>query len=406
MILWKIIFIIFLFVRISNADYPAAKRNQDLCKETENQPYRLIPKNEFFCATADGNVFIRAIGAEDFYHGLGHWTQVRTEITPNPHTKINTRSIFYSGSSSQGYAQPTGFYTLFSVSTILPEKILGATFSARVIDLDRQTYGAGLFVDQKESIGGIFKLDYNTSQFMIRHDSTGLFLMNDDVWNLETRFFDKTVGLGTVIFNTGGQGGATYVRKPYHYLFAAIEYQNWDLQTEVGERNKQFAGMISAKNKFSSGRFSLTSKLQARRYSAGFGTEITGLIENQYVSYDQYDKPFVTPMTILRESDDISVYSVHFATTYEFNSVHQVQLNNEFAQYDYKILRDKILNFYRLEYIYSPIENRKESIAFFVSNKVLSQSQSYFRPPTGVAVGQDPLFRELNFLGIEGNFSF
>jgi hypothetical protein len=197
----------------AGANYPSAKLNQNVCNEIRQQPDRLIPQNSFFCVAVDGNTFLRALGTEDFYHGFGHWTQVRTEVSPNNFFKINMRSVFYSGSSSEGYANPGGYYNLFSFKGTLPEPLFGGTLSIRIVDLDRQTVGAGLFVQDKESVGGILLWDFDSYDLRILKESTGLFFLGDDIWNLQTRLLNKLVGFGTLQFHASEQSGLDHNRK-------------------------------------------------------------------------------------------------------------------------------------------------------------------------------------------------
>lgn len=94
---------------------------------------------DWFTAAVDGHAYMRLLGGQDFYHGFGYWVQGRTEFRPREKVHINIRSIFYSGSISGGYTEPTGQYHLFGFYVLWTDLIAGGTLEGRVIDIERQT---------------------------------------------------------------------------------------------------------------------------------------------------------------------------------------------------------------------------------------------------------------------------
>lgn len=395
----------FFITTISKADYPSAKLNQNVCNEIQDQTDRLVPKSDFFCLAVDGGAFERALGVEDFYHGFGHWTQVRTELSPNKFLKINMRSIFYSGSSSEGYANPSGQYNLVSFKAIFPETVAGGVLSARIIDLDRQTVGAGLFVQDKESIGGLLTLDYEKYDVSIFHDSTGMFFLGDDIWNLQARFLNKNFGVGTFYFTASEQqSGLEQNRKPYHYIFSSTQINQWALKSEIGSRNDKWAGLLGLAFKDIISNFNLEASIELRSYDNGFADEISGKIEHQYVSYDQYDKVFTNSMNAFVKDDNLIIYSGLLNLKYRWSHHHRVGLFNELVRFAYREISQDNYYFYRAEYNYVPLIDREDSVTIFISNKVLTTS--YSRPPTQRADYLYPLFKQFPFFGLEGNFRF
>ncbi len=399
-------FIILAF-NVARADYPAAKLNQHVCEEVKDQKDRLIPRKEWICASVDGQAYARTEGSRNFYHGVGHWTQVRTEVSWDKNVALNFRTIVFAGSSSNGYAEPTGNYTLASFKFTFPQKILGGTASIRAGDLDRQTVGAGLFIQERESNGGIVVWDFESAQFMFRQESTGYFMKDDDVSNPELSFFNKKVGVGSVIFYPPQDKLIMdHTRDPYHYLFTSFSLNEFDIGSEVGTRNGTVAAMGKVQKELYALGMTFQTGLQARMYKDGFAKDIERQIENQYVSYDQLNKAYTNTMSIFAYDDNVNVYAANFNILYEWSHTHRGGLYNEFASFAYKDIEQQVKNFYRLEYDYYPFSAREDHFAFFISNKILRQSQSYAKPPSQRATGSVPLFKKYDAAGIEARFRF
>lgn len=398
-----LLLVILLFTVNARADYPSAELNQHLCEEIDGEPWRLIPSTSWFCAAVDGQAFYRNLGTADFYHGAAHWTQLRTQISPAQDLyALNIRSIFYSGSSSNGYAEPTGNYHLFSFRGTWPEKILGAKWVTRVIDLDRQTVGAGLFVQEQESNGLISVLDWDSWQLMLRIESTGWFVIDDDVWNPEISFWEKRLGVGYLHFREVDDFGVR--RDPYMYSYLDLVVNDWNLRAEGGYRNNTVAGLLGIGTYKYFGQLQIQALVEARTYGEGFAENIERQIEHQYISYDQYDKRFSNTMNIFVLDDNLDVYSSILNFKFALNHFHRFGFLNEVAHFAYKSLDPFTRYFYRAEYGYCPVTGREDCLYLFGSNKVLTQS--YYRPPQFLSVENEFLFRERPYVGIEGHFSF
>ena len=140
-------------------------------------------------------------------------------------------------------------------------------------------------------------------------------------------------------------------------------------------------------------------------FQDGVGEEFVGLIDNMYTSYDQYDKRYTNTSNVFVNDDKGMIYSVVADFDYELNKDWSLQSKNEFGTFDYKDYANKDFYFYRFGVTYFPMIDRQESITFFTSNKVLTDSFS--RPPSEHTVGMNlPLFRQCHFVGAEANFRF
>ena len=137
--------------------YPSALPNSNLKQELEVDSDRVLTKSNHVLFAVDGSAYQRFLGTKDFYHGTGYWLQFRTEVSPHELYKVNIRTIFYSGNSSSGYAAPIGFYNLLGLEGSWPSKINGGVLSGRVLDIERQTVGRGLLIQDREFFGGSLK---------------------------------------------------------------------------------------------------------------------------------------------------------------------------------------------------------------------------------------------------------
>lgn len=398
----KFLILSFLFSVSVYADYPSARLNQNLCEEISGQKYRFIPKSDWFCGAVDGQAYGRTVGNKDYYHGVGHWTQVRTEFHWEESVAINFRSIVYSATSSNGYASSNEDFHLASFRFTYPEKLLGAFVSLRIVDLDRQTIGEGLFIEARESNGGLMVWDWNDVQFRWLQESTGFLVGDDDASNPEINFWGKRLGVGSVWFYKELEFRDR--RKPYFYAYANVPVESWGFSAEAGGRNNVLAYMGKIRHELLAGGFSLQTILQGRYYPENFAQGFTGEIEQQYVSYDQYNKDYTNSINVFANDDHAVVSSLIFNLRYEFSHAHRVGLLNEIGQFDFRDREDDRFYFGRVEYNHYPFPLREDSFSFFVTNKLMQDT--YEAPPYFESLSSRPLFRTYFYAGIEGNFQF
>lgn len=398
----KILLFVLLLSFHAQADYPSARLNQNVCEEISGQQYRLLPRKEWFCGAVDGQAYGRTVGKKDYYHGVGHWTQIRTEFHWEDSVAINFRSIVYSATSSSGYASSNEDYHLGSFRFTYPEKLLGAFVSLRIVDLDRQSVGEGLFIEARESNGGLMLWDWDNVQFRWLQESTGFLVGDDDVSNPEINFWGRRLGFGTVWFYK--EQPFQDKRKPYFYTYTNIPYENWNFSAEAGARNKTIAYMGKVSHQLLAGGFSLESILQGRYYPNGFAQGFAGQIEQQYTSYDQYNKYYTNSINVFARADHAMVSSLVLNLRYEFSHAHRMGLLNEAGMFDYTGREDDRFYFARLEYNHYPFPLREDNFSLFVTNKLLRDS--YNAPPYFESLSSRPLFRTYIYAGIEGNFQF
>lgn len=394
--------------KIGWAEYPYARQNHNLSDQVKNDSDRFLPSFERANFAVDGDTWLRALGRQDFYHGVGYWMQMRTEIRPNPFFIINSRTIFYSGSSSEGYANPFGFYTLVGITGVWPEPILGSRIEVRIVDIERQNVGAGLLVQDREMNGGVVRISNEYYSLRLLGDSTGALLSGDDMANAELSLFSGWLGGGAAYWTAGkDQSNLPKNRDPYFYVTSSHHFFDDRLSyaVEIGQRNSQSAGLVNLAYTDEIGGLKLRSKVEYRVYNAGFGKDFVGRIQNQYVSYDQYDKPYTNAMSVMTKSDNDNVYALHLDIHYKFSPRWKAEALNEVGRFDYKDqLRDDVYYFYRAGLSHCPLSEREDCVTLFVSDKVLNES--YSRPPRDVSATNAALFKKVNYVGLEGRFRF
>jgi hypothetical protein len=391
-------------------DYPGALPNHDLGKEIEYENDRLIPKVSWFSAAADAQVYFRQLAKDDFYHGAGYWVQARTEFRPSDLFQLNVRSIFYSGSISSGYTVPTGQYNLFGFSGTLPELVFGGKLQVRAIDLERQTVGQGLIIEEKETAGVAFTWTRDNIFLKVMKDGTGGLVYGDDLTDIEGKFYNGLIGLGTLMWTAPEQSGLAENRKPAYFVNSThslfeLGKSNMDYVAEVGWRYSKMGALFGLTTEGSLDRLRYKSRLQYRSYSDKFGKDFVGEIDNMYISYDQYNKRYTNAGNIFTKDDNVRAYSLVADLEYDLTRQITLQSKNEIGKFNYAQTADQNFYFYRLGVTYYPIPNRRESVTFFASNKVLTDSNR--RPPSDYSLDKNlPLFHQVAFIGAEADFRF
>jgi len=393
-----------LILPLAKAQYPSAKVNSNIREEVADQPDRLIPVTEHFALAIDGDAFFRGLGRDDYYHGLGYWLQARSEARVIDQFRLNMRSIFFAGSSSYGYARPSGYYQLLGLTAEFPGSILGGTLWMRALDLDRQTAGAGLVIQDKEFNGALLRWTLNDHTFIIRADSTGIFRAADDTYNPEILFFSGLIGAGGIIWPSGiGEDHLSKMRDPHLYLFSRQDYDCFSYALEYGTRGSGDAEMIMLGAKKSLGDFTGELNVEGRHYSKAFGSTFAGRVHSQYISYDQYDKDYTNLSNIWVRDESVNVFAAHLNLWWKLSHRWRVHSLNESGQFNYQDSGTSAYYYFRQGVeICSGNYNRDDCVSLFFSNKVLANSNAV--PPQTTVLQNDPLFKTIPFVGIEGRF--
>ncbi len=395
----------FFFTEKSHGQYPSAKLNANLREELESDPNRLIPLTEHFAFAVDGDAYFRDTAGVDFYHGFGYWLQARSEARISEWFKGNLRSIFYAGSVNGGYAEPSGSYHLFAFTFEPPEEVFGAKLFLRAGDLDRQTVGEGLFVQNKEMNGAYLRWSTEREGLLFRADGTGVLKAQGDTFNVESWLFNGLAGLGVVFWSHEiGFDNSPGTRGPYWYLFSRARFDWFSYGAEYGSRDGISAALLALKAEKEIGPWKADVKIEGRRYNSGIGGSFTRFIEQQYVSYDQLDKSYTDALNVFVVDDDADVGAVHFNLFWRISPRWRLSSLNETGQFAYRSFGRIEYYFFRHGIDFCPAQEREDCLGAFFSNKILADS--FARPPAQTSRSKEPLFQSFPFFGIEGRFKF
>jgi hypothetical protein len=395
----------FCIYSFAQAQYPGALNNHNLAEEISDQEDRIVPKAEWATFAVDGQAYLRALESRDFYHALGYWIQARTEVRPSQFFTLNVRSIFYSGSVSGGYTEPTGTYHLVGLTGIWPKPVLGGTLMGRAVDLERQTIGYGLMIEEKEMAGLLVRWTRDSHSLKIIYNGTGGLTYTDDLANAQLDIFNGYIGAGVIAWTAGKESDLDKNRASLYYLTSGHDYENGlGYFIELGEREKKYAGLAGVKAKGQWAGLTYDSRLQARHYDQDFAKTFKRQIENVYISYDQYNKRYTNAANVFVVDDNVNIYSAIVDLNYAIDEAWSVQTLNEAGSFVFRNTKKQNFYYYRVAVKYKPLEGRQETITVFVSNKVLNDS--YSRPPNDISLKNLSLFHQINFIGAEAAFRF
>lgn len=391
-------FLLFLLIAVAlssaRADYPAARLNRDLKEQLEPDPNRLIPSSEHFSFAVDGTTAFRHLETDDYFHGVHYWLQVRSEARASPYLKVNLRSIFYAGSASYGYAAPGGSYHLFALTGILPEPFAGGRLFLRILDLDRQTSGRGLVIQQEEFNGAWIDWQRDHTRFSLRADGTGIYTDQDDLLMTELTFWDGRLGFGAVTW---------FSADSYFSVFSSVAPSAATLlEAEAGIRSGSFAGLLAANAETDLGLLSVQGRVEGRIYQEGFAPDFAGRAQQLYISYDQLDKPFTNFTNLLPYDDDARVGAFHLNLRWNRHGRWRAEALNEAGAFFLGTGGTVAYNYHRLGLSWCPVQGRDDCITLFGSNKILTDNSML--PPSMTSTDNLPLFREREYYGVEGTF--
>lgn len=386
----------FLALSSAFAQYPAAKLNRNLKEEVDADRNRLIKNSEYFSFAVDGTTSFRHLEDVDYFHGVNYWLQLRTEARPSSLFKLNLRSIFYAGSISYGYREPAANYHLLGISGVFPEKIFDGELSMRILDLDRQTTGRGLLIQDEEFNGVDLKWKRGSALFQIRGDGTGVYRPDDDTLNTEFSLFAGGIGMGTLLW-------AKY--SDYHYVFSTQPlWVGGSYDLEMGTRGGTYAVLGAINHNNETDMLRARQRIEARSYGPGFGVEFSRNASQLYISYDQLDKSFTNITNLWSYGDSANVAAAHVDLIWNPKGTWRVESQNEVGKFFLRSDRDFGYYFFRHGVQFCPLRERDDCLDFFYSNKIITEN---FVLSGGMQVDYGiPLFTQYHYFGIEGNFRF
>ncbi len=367
----------FLLVSSANA-YLQYAPNDHVAEEVSEHPFRILPHSDHYAFAIDSDFFKPIFtGGDnsnyyryDYYHGNGYWMSIRAEFKPVSKATINLKLNLTHGSSSNG---PTYLAEVIPMAGFTyEESLLGFDITTRLSDIGRQTVGIGLFIEDKETDGGyiMFKRDEFVGKVMV--DGTGSYRLDGGVIATDVSFWKGLVG------------GVLFVQEtetPFHppalmaTLYSKHEWPSGiGYGAEMGIDINSWAGMAFVKYEDTWNHFHFWLKPQARYYGPRILGDLPGKVSQNYISYDQNDKPFTNIMDIFPFGDNVVTLSSQLNAEYVFNSFYRIYAETEAVNYQYKG-KGKIQElFYRSGIKFFPFKSREDNFGFLVGNKYLIAS--------------------------------
>ncbi len=383
-------------LRASTLPYFTHTRNEGLAEQLANQPWRVLPKTERYAFAVDTYLFKPWGHEEYYYHGNGYWVNGWIEAKPTDDLALNMKLSAYNGASSYGYGRTDFFQPFFGV-TWAPKFLPEAWFlNFRYFDLDRQTLGAGLLLEDKEMNGLAFALGRADWRFKGIIDGTGGFYSFGDLYHSQLDWRQGLVGASLTFINyqtpllVNDFGNTQKVNEYGHLtwtLFSRAELgAGFSSDLEVGLRNQAWGGLVGLKWKVptTQSKFRGFWHVQARHYGEGFADQIEGYVQQDYVTPEIEDKAYVEGRNLLARGDDVMVYATRLELEWRLRPWLPIASSNEVYYTDYAGLSG-VGYLHKQSVGICPYPDRpKDCVQMFVANKMVNA-----RAPRG---GEQPTY--------------
>ncbi|MBS1959593.1 MAG: hypothetical protein JST80_08995 [Bdellovibrionales bacterium] len=359
--------------------------NQNLAEEVRDNPYRILPRNSHYSLALDADFFKPTfVGGDnflyykwDFYHGNGYWLTARAEFKPVEKLSINLKTLITQGTSSNGPVYNAMFVPLLALT--YREELAGFDWETRLSDIGRLTVGTGLFIEQKDTMGGYIMARRGGFAAALMVDGTGSWRLDGGVAALDFSFWDGIVGATAYIQETAA------AIQPPEFTWSIYSKRKidkyWTYGVEAAANQNTWAGMsfVSYDNWLGDPReagFHYLLKPQIRYYGPHIMGDLAGNVQHNYVSYEQNDKPFTNFMDIMSYGDDVIASAAQVNLEYVFNIFYRVYAETEFVHYNYRKEPDVQMMFFRTGFKFFPFKERQDNFGFMIGNKYLISSSS------------------------------
>ena len=389
--------------------------NAQLIEEVTNEPYRILPRNPHYTFAVDADFFKPAFLPcldfsycyADYYHGNGYWLTARAEFKPVPNITLNVKTVFTHGNSSGGLGRFALIYPLVGVT--LEKDIFGLHWETRLSEIGRQTIGAGLFIEQKETEGGYFLISRDFVKYKLMVDGTGSYNINGGVIAMELSLWNGLLGITSMFnevdpaFNPPMYIGTLYSKSDPE--------EGFGYGVEVGGDELNWAGMAYFQYRQKWDKLQIWVKPQFRHYGSHVVGQVAKNVTSTYMSYDQNDKPYTNFQDIFAMGDSVNTYSTQLNADYRVSPFYGLFAETEGFDFDY--LDDHAFKsfFYRAGVKFYPIPNRNEEVGVQIGNKYLIASKSVgggrgYSLPTDIDAENKPLFIRQLYLMIDFSTRF
>lgn len=378
------------------AEHPRTRlRNETLRDQITDQEPRALPCTELYCFAIDGHFFYRTIPQPReflYYHG-GYWVDSYIELNPSDEFSLNSRLAVLHPAASYGVVSTAEILPFIAVTwkENLNRYHLGdVDAQIRWLDLDRQTLGAGLTLEDKDMAGLLIELEGQQTRLRFVLDGTGGYMVEKDLWYGQFDLWNERLGIYTFSLNS--------IDTPHAFgLFSKFPLSTvLSLDSEMAVRRNVWGALLRLKANSSWKRLIFESSLQVRSYGVGFSEDITGQIDHDYIPIDYENRSFMISENIFSLGDGALAMGARLKLVYQFSSLWGIHLDLEPVHFDFKNKLDVTEVFYRSAVSFCPSVYGCGSL--FVSNRALSSARD--------VVKNRPLLSAARHYGLDAHFSF
>ncbi len=389
--------LLLLFVTVSASagiDPVKRLRNADLVPQMENQKFRVLPQLPNLSLASDTHFLYRVTHGDFPYYHAGYWMDNFVELRAVKKLAINSRLTFYNPAMSYGVV--SHFFFLPLVSFDWKDNLLDYgggdwKIDLRLMDLDRQTLGAGLTLADKEMSGVHIQVTHDDFRIRYLQDGTGGYDISGDVNYLSLDYKKELIGAYAFQYHFGRAG--------FLGLYSKAAVLPWlETHVELAERHGGIAGLAAVRVKGDFGESAqVTADLQFRKYGNHFADDIKGRIEHDYLSPEQEDKPMMDSMNIFVHDDDVYAPGLRLGGVFKVWKALTLTMDHEVAIFHYK--NAGVQQHYFFKYALSACSSEQGffCVEFVASNKYTSA----FRRADYNDMDNKFTFGKKEFLGLE-----
>jgi hypothetical protein len=408
--------------------------NEDLRDQVAADDARILPRGESYTLALDSHFFYRSYrfsASPALYHG-GFWIAPFLEYRPTASVAFNFKVPVFNPAYSYGVVSTTRVHPFvgftwsrrYPVERIeaLPEwnarRFLDWDLKLRLFDLDRQTLGAGLTLEEKEMSGLEFLARKDIYRFRFIQDGTGGYTIAGDLQYAQLDVLDDLLGVSVMHTHVAGTAIPTLYSAHQlwqHYLYRA-EFSS------VGASRAWMVGLQYRRRwalPFAGLAFRL--KGQHRDYGEGWANHLfngiesaafsfggtpssptTATVEPDYLSVEQEDKPFTNSQNVFVGGLAAHVDSLELELQLEPWDGWVFFSQNEVSRFEYSGAASRNDYFYRQGLRLYVNDNGNEAIEFVYSNKSID-AQDMPDASDGFTRTE---FRDAPFYGVDGRLRF
>jgi hypothetical protein len=353
--------------------------NEFLFEQVRREPYRILPRSEKFVFALDADFFKPIfLGANDFslykfdfYHGNGYWLSFRSEFRPVDDLSVNVKFDFTQGTSSNG---PTflAFVIPHVGFTYRVRHFLGFEWEFRLSDIVRQTIGTGLFVEMKETVGGSIIATRDDFRAKLMVDGTGSFRLDGGLAALEFSYREGLLGATILVQEVQTEFRAPRLTGTVYSRGKTPEGFGYGVETGVNANAQASLAYLELEQSW--GLLETRIKPQYRHYGRRILGDLPGKVIQNFVSYDQNDKPYTMLMNIMPFGDDVDTFTLQADAQVRFNSFYRVFAETEYVSWFFRQAPDLRTLFFRTGFRFTPFRGREDEFGFLVGNRYLNAS--------------------------------